>query len=187
MDRIYRFYSWEFRGSQSSYEAISVEFEDKTNNAVLYSETQRDEHKTSIQSITNDDCSYTYHAAAITETVTTRIAVKFKVDEDTYTLSEVYSADDEPTYYAESIKYYNTDNIAAKSALLGADVFTGAEQENYEYYYVGPNSKNELVKTEFPGDYATGTHTIPDILVDGVPLEFDGKVFLGRIDYVMQL
>jgi hypothetical protein len=191
MDRMYTYYGWGAR-----YEDMSLEFDNKNNHAVQFAETQRDAHKTSIQPITNDDCSYTYHPSTVTESSIIRIANKLKVDEDIYTLSEVYSSDDEPTYYTQSIKYYNTNNIAAKTALLGSAVYTDEYvadsdtyiyHERYEYYYVGPNSQDELAKTEFVADYSKGTHTIPDIVVDGVPLEFDGMVFLGRLDYVMQL
>ena len=83
----------------------------------------------------------------------------------------------------DSMKYYNTGASVPLTGMMSVGVKTDAynHYSEFRYYYVGPNSDNTLSTTVFPAVDEQFKHTIPGMSIDGEDIEFEGKIFLGRL------
>ena len=118
----------------------------------------------------------------IIDTSSTTYGDYFKVDGTEYTLREE-SSGTYPLFYQHGLKYYNTENIAAITALMAAfkwDYVGDTANWSWIYHYVGPNSSDQLVSTTFIPESGVSTHIIPDI---GLPVDtlFRGEIFLALL------
>jgi len=162
--------------------SVRIETNNHQNHAACYRTSSVETHTHRIRDYQICDLE----GALLEETVTatTSKCDYLKVNSTVYPLREV-SSDTYPQFDNIGLKYYNTDSIAQITALLGAYIYG---QDQFGYYYVGPNSNNSLVSTNFPR-LLTGQsrHTIPDMKdADGNLVEFYGEIFLGRVDYAIE-
>ena len=127
----------------------------------------------------------------IIDTDTETFCDYFKVDEVEYPLRGE-SDSTYPRFLQKGLKYYNTDSIAATTAITAAlaKYLLDGVEDSWPYYYVGPNSRDDLTRTLFipePGAFGPDGHIIPNVEGLDDTVLFKGEIFLGLVKYEIEV
>ena len=128
-------------------------------------------------------------APTYSSSVETEYSDCFKVDDTEFVLAGPKSSEyPEYVHSYDCMKYYNTDSMAAITGMMSAALReAGGEYSWFNYHYVGPNSQDGLVVTQFGTNSGDYEHIIPNVEGIDDTVIFYGEIFLGLIKYEIEV